>query len=164
MHAGLRRSPTQELRRCCMTDLASLEARLERLEDLEQITRLFHSYRMLVDDKEFEACAQQLFSEDASFIGEHGRHVGREAILRMFESMIGVSVREKKGDDEHIFADPVIEIDGERAAVNIAWAYFVRSELGTPLLLKNGHHEDTVVKVNGEWKIQEVRAFTDIYK
>lgn len=146
-----------------MTDLASLEARVQRLEDLEQITRLFNSYRMLVDEKKFEECVQ-LFSEDGRFIGEHGTHVGRAAIHRMLVDMIGISVREKKGDDEHLFVNPVIEMDGDRATVNIAWAYFVKSELGTPLILKNGHHEDTVVKVDGEWKIQEVKAFTEIWK
>lgn len=141
----------------------TLEERVQRLEDLEQITGLFHSYRKLVDEKDFAACSQ-LFSEDARFLGVSGTGTGPEGVQRFLESLVGTSVRERRGDDLHLFVDPVIELDGDQATVNIAWAYFVRNENGTPQLLKTGHHEDLVRRVGDEWKIAEVRALVDMFK
>jgi hypothetical protein len=159
----------------------SVEARLQRLEDIEQITRLFHSYRMLLDTKQFEAVSQ-LFSEDAKFINavtipfdpdevqeEDEDHIvvheveGSENIRLMFEDMARRNGREHKGDDLHHFVDPIIELDGDTATVNLAWSHFAKNEIGAPQLQMCGHHEDICVRSETGWKIHEVRAFVDMY-
>ena len=75
-----------------MTDhLAALEARLQRLEDLEEIRRLKHRYWRCLDLKLWDEMAT-CFTEDAEASWGEGRYhfEGREQILGFLRRALGV--------------------------------------------------------------------------
>ena len=59
---------------------AGLEARLQKLEDIQEITSLFMSYRRTLDEREF-ATYSELFAPDGEWTGNLGSYTGPAATL-----------------------------------------------------------------------------------
>lgn len=144
--------------------MSDLEARVRRLEDLEQIRRLLLDYRRHLDGKEFRAYAA-LFASDGEFIaGQRGeiRAKGPEAIFALVDGMRGTLLTDAGGDDVHVAVNEVIELDGDRATVSSTWVYLIRAEGDTPEVSKVGHYEDVVTRADGGWRFLRREAPMDI--
>jgi len=132
-------------------DNLSLEERVQLLEDHQAIARLFRDYRRYLDGKDFSSYAE-LFTEDGEF--GSSRAQGPAAIQELVEGMVGTGLRERKGDDLHLVANEVVEIDGDRATTDVTWVYIVRDDSGGPSLCKVGHYNDILIRRDGRWKFQ----------
>ena len=87
-----------------MTD--SIEARLQRLEDLQAINQLFIDYGEHLDAGDFDAYAE-LFAEDGEvLLGPMGRAAGRAAIRELMTSTLAEGV----GSTFHIVSSPRITL------------------------------------------------------
>ena len=136
------------------------EARLRRLEDLEEIRALLMEYRRALDEKDFRAYAA-LFARDGVFSAGTMKATGPDEIYALVEGMLGTLLTERSGDDFHLVANIAIELDGDRATSTSTWAYVLR-ERDTPVLAKLGRYEDELVREDGRWKFQRREAPTII--
>lgn len=133
-----------------------LEARLRRLEDLEEIRQLFIDYGHLLDRGDFAAYAQLFAEEGELMIGPMGRAKGRQAIEEMMSKVGG------SGGSLHLITSPVINLDGERATSHVMWTVINRGEDGNPVVGMVGHHEDELVRENGRWRFARRKGFVEI--
>lgn len=67
--------------------MSDLEARLDRLETIQALTRVINSYHQTADRFDWEAWAEH-FTDDATFVFEHGfgEMTGRAGILEICKS------------------------------------------------------------------------------
>jgi ketosteroid isomerase-like protein len=136
----------------------SLEARVRRLEDLEEIRRLFIDFGKHLDAGDFAAYAA-LFSEKGEVIlGPLGSAIGRAAIQALLERALG---RGSRGT-HHIIANPLIELDGDRATTDVAWVFFAKHADGRPAVAMLGRHRDLVIRERGVWRFARREGFIDI--
>ena len=135
-------------------DLAGLEKRITRLEDIEAIKQLKASYCEICDDMHNPDRITSLFTEDAIWEGgDFGKAEGHEAIrelFRGFQNMFSFS--------QHNIMNPIIEINGDRATgiwyIMGPWTY--RESNDEKWLA--ARYDDDYVKINGEWKYQHLRV------
>jgi hypothetical protein len=131
------------------------EARLRRLEDLEEIRQLFVDYGYLLDLGDYAAYAQ-LFAEDGELLlGPLGRAKGRREIETMMAHVGGAG-------SLHLITSPIVTLDGDRAVARVMWTVINRAEDGTPFVGMVGHHEDELVREAGRWRFQRRRGFVEI--
>jgi uncharacterized protein (TIGR02246 family) len=141
-----------------------VDARLRRLEDREQIHRLFIDYASVLDRKDFSAYAS-LFAEDGEFVAGPQQAKGRAAIQALVDGMLGNLLGSAVGEDFHVLVNPQVELDpddGDRARAHVTWLYVVKGEDGAPALAKLGHYDDELVREAGRWRFQRREAPTDI--
>ena len=140
---------------------ASLEARIQRLEDIEAIRNLKMRYAKLCDEGYDADGIVALFAEDdVSWVSDvFGTHVGREGIHAWF-----ANVDEEIRWALHLMINPVVEIgpDGTRATGS-----FYLLELATmsspgggdpDAVIMTGKYADEFVKVDGEWKFKKIEV------
>lgn len=142
---------------------ATIEARLQALEDREAIRALLAAYRRALDEKDFEAYAE-LFGEDGEFAADAvGPVRGREAILAMLaELQRDGALSEAAGDDRHLATNVEIELHGDRATVRSTWVYLTRAESGHPHLTLVGHYDDEVRRTPAGWRFARRSAPCDM--
>ena len=125
------------------------------VNDYESIRNLLARFVHLRDDKHFEEWAE-LFSVDGIF--EYGGKVliGRQAIA----SDVAELLRWDRG--KHLWANPVIELDGDCAKVLSDFVKLQRaggSDTAPELVLQvMGRYEDELVRVEGRWFIARRRV------
>ncbi len=141
-----------------------VDARLRRLEDREQIHRLFIDYASVLDRKDFSAYAS-LFAEDGEFTAGPQQAKGRAAIQALVDGMLGNLLGSAVGEDFHVLVNPQVELDpddADRARAQLTWLYVVKGEDGAPALSKLGHYQDELVREEGRWRFLRREAPTDI--
>ncbi|HUZ20445.1 MAG TPA: nuclear transport factor 2 family protein [Acidimicrobiales bacterium] len=144
-----------------MTSRESTEARLQRLEDLEEIRQLFIEYKRALDGKDFAAYAS-LFATDGEFVAGELHAKGRAEIQAMVEGMLGNLLGDERGNDFHLVINPSVRLDGDRATAEVTWAYVVRGGGDQPVLSKLGHYDDELIREDGRWRFLRRSAPTDI--
>ena len=135
-------------------ELAELEKRITRIEDIEAIKQLKARYCDICDDDHNPDRITTIFVEDGIWEGGgFGKSQGHEAIRKLFQTF-----QQHISFSQHMVMNPIIEIEGNRAKGT--W-YF----LGPFTFRKNNEakwlaarYEDDYIKVNGEWKYQHLRA------
>jgi ketosteroid isomerase-like protein len=139
--------------------LERLEARVQRLEDVEAIERLFLEYRRLLDRRDFAAYAK-LFADDGEWRGNLGKARGHEEIeqllLRTLAGWTGESTAHL-----HLVDNVVIEVDGDRATAQSTWVYITRDFSDNPVLSLIGHYEDVLARTAAGWRFQRRTAYLD---
>jgi ketosteroid isomerase-like protein len=137
------------------TDLEQLEARLQRLEDIEAIKQLKADYCALCDEGYDEDRLADLFTEDAVWDGgDFGVAAGREKIRKFFHNTPRVMPFAV-----HMVMNPRIEIDGDSATGR--WylfqaATFAPGDERTPLW-GAARYDEEYVRENGRWKFSSLR-------
>lgn len=144
-----------------MTDRVTLEARLRRLEDLEEIHALLTEYQRMLDGKDLTGYAA-LFASNGEFVAGEMRAQGHEGIRALVAGMFGNLLRTDQGDDAHLVLNPSVHLDGDRATTQVTWAYVVRGPKGQPVLSKLGHYDDVLVREHGRWRFLRRSASTDM--
>ena len=139
-------------------ELEELQERITRLEDIEAIKQLKARYCEICDHEGYNADAMaSLFTEDGTWTADGaGNAEGREAIRELFARFPKVI-----GQTQHIVANPLIEVEGDRA--HGVW-YLISAETGSDGATHRNwphatarYHED-YVKQNGEWKFRRMRV------
>lgn len=143
-------------------EMAVLE-RLARLEDTIAIQRLLTDYGVHLDARDLHAYSQ-LFCDDGEWTGDTGTAVGPEAIQAMLEANLPGNPPAPGATTWHVMANPVIDIDGERARTRVMWVLLRREPGDQPGIAVTGHYEDLLAREGGRWKFKRRAAFVDIGK
>jgi SnoaL-like protein len=135
-------------------ELADIERRLTRLEDIEAIKQLKARYCEICDDDHNPDRITSVFAEDGIWEGaDFGAAKGHAAIrdlFKKFQKLIAFS--------QHNVMNPIIEVDGNHATAE--WYFlgpFTFREKNDARWLAL-QYKDDYVKVNGRWKYQHLRV------
>jgi len=131
----------------------TVEARLQRLEDIEAVRQLKYRYTALCDE-DFKADGiAELFTEDAIWDGGPlGRCEGREAIRAFF----GVAAARMPFAIHHV-TNPLIEVDADRATGRwYLWQPCVVAE-GNQAAWIAGRYFDRCRRQSDGWRFEHVR-------
>lgn len=143
---------------------ATLEARLQRLEDAEAIRLLLEHYITLNESRDYAAYSQ-LFAKDGELVLRRGRATGPEAIRKLLDQSFGAanaSAADPLQGSSHILSNVEIHVDGDTAAASSRWTLLLPGEENRPKLGSTGRYGDKLVRENGVWKFQQRIVHRDI--
>jgi hypothetical protein len=136
-----------------VSDPITLEARLRRLEDIEEIRQLKARYCALAD-RGYEGAGNdddgfaELFVDDGVFEASVGPIRGREAIRARCGHFQPFGL--------HLAVNPAIEVDGDTATA--AWSALIPSTTADDrALLVAGRYEEELVRTASGWRYKHVR-------
>ncbi len=135
-------------------DMAELEKRIIRLEDIEAIKQLKARYCEICDDTHNPNRIAAVFAEDGIWEGgEFGQAKGHQAIRDLFSGF-----RQQFSFSQHNITNPVIQIDGERATgiwyIMGPWTFTENNKE----IWMSARYDDDYVKIDGVWKYQHLRV------
>ncbi len=131
----------------------SVEARLQRLEDREEIRQLLKDYGRFLDQRDFASFSGLFAEKDGEWIGGMGKAKGSAAIRKLMDETIGQNKDGQiSGPNVHLFTNEMIRINGAEATATTKWIFVVQSNDKQPRPLLLGHYEDTLVREQGRWK------------
>jgi hypothetical protein len=139
--------------------LDALDARITRLEDLNQIERLQRAYGYFVDKSQWRQLAE-LFTDDATLeIGGKGIFLGKPRVLEYMQTAFGPD-----GAKEGLLANhmqfqsiPDISADGKKGWIRSRAYVMSLGGWGLPL------YENEYRKENGTWKISRLTGPFTMY-
>lgn len=134
---------------------ATITTRLHSLEDREQILELLAAYGATLDRRDFAAFGQ-LFAEDAEYGGGPGTPTrGRAAIQAQLQRTITSNPSNLPAPNHHLFFNPSVKVDGDRATAHSLGAYTAPDAAGrTTQMVFFVAYDDTLVRRNGRWMFQ----------
>lgn len=138
-----------------MSDLAALEARIRRLEDIEAIRTLRNAYHSALNDGRY-ADVVGLFTDDAKVVlGYLASYEGRDAIDKGF---CGMGERERFFIKQYIHSHDVT-VEGDRGTGR-SYLEARYGRYGVSWLVA-GRYDDIYARVDGRWRFKEMIA--DLY-
>jgi len=138
---------------------ASLAARIQKLEDVEEIRLLLTDYGRFLDARDLVAYSK-LFAKDGEWVGGFGSAKGPEAILAFMQKNLGTAPN--RANNYHILSNFEIDVQGDTATAWSRWAFIVPAADGKPSLAQGGRYQDKLVRENGHWKFLRREAFNDL--
>jgi uncharacterized protein (TIGR02246 family) len=142
-------------------DLDALVARVQILEDREDIRALILAYGTAHDHRDYRAFAS-LFATNGEWVGGLGSAKGPEAIFQLMDRTIGHDPQPNGSGTYHVLTNDQIKIDGDLASATTKWIYITPGADGAPKLVFLGHYNDEFIRENGEWKFLRREAPVDI--
>ena len=141
------------------TTIQELRAQVRRLEDMEEIRRLYLDYGQHLDAGDFEAYAS-LFARDAKIrLTPALRADGRDEIRRVASENITPGHGGRGA--VHVIASPRIDLDGDRASGDCVWLAAAIKPDGTPNVMI-GRHLDELVREDGRWRFASRKGVLDV--
>lgn len=140
----------------------TLERRLQRLEDREQIRQLLMDYGRFLDQRDFASFSRLFAEKEGEWIGGMGKAKGPEAIRKLMEDTIGKDAGIKNTSNFHVFTNDSIRVDGDKATATTKWFFVVTGENDRPQLVYLGHYDDSFIRENGTWKFLQRVVHADI--
>ena len=138
--------------------MASLEERLQRLEDIEAIKILLLEYARLLDARDLIGYSK-LFARDAEWTGPYiGSARGPDAILALMQE----NLRPAPKGSHHLISNMIVDVNGDSATAWCRWRYLVPDEDGAPRLAVSGRYEDEVVRDEGVWRFRSRTVYGDL--
>ncbi len=137
---------------------ASIEARLQRMEDLEEIRTVLVDYGRFLDARDFGSYSQ-LFAKDGEWVGGLGTVQGPAAIQAFMEKSIAGP---NTAHNYHLLSNFKIDLQGDTATAWSRWAFVVPGPDKKPMLAQGGHYDDTFIRENGHWKFKRRTASSDL--
>jgi uncharacterized protein (TIGR02246 family) len=138
---------------------ASVAARLQRLEDKEEIRTLLLDYGRLLDARDL-AGYSKLFAKDGEWVGGFGTAKGPAGILEFMQKNLGTGPNSTH--TFHILSNFEIEVKGDTAAAWSRWTFITPGPDGKPILSQAGRYDDLLVREDGHWKFKRRTASNDI--
>jgi ketosteroid isomerase-like protein len=138
--------------------IASLEARVQRLEDMEEIRIVLTEYGRTLDARDFTAYSH-LFAKDGEWVGGFGTVKGPPAIQAFMEKNVGTM---NKAHNFHLLTNFVIEVQGDAATAWSHWSFVVPTPDNKPVIAQSGRYDDILIRENGHWKFKRRTASNDI--
>jgi uncharacterized protein (TIGR02246 family) len=142
-------------------DLESLAARVQILEDREDIRALILAYGQAHDHRDYRTFAS-LFATNGEWIGGLGSAKGPEAIFALMDKSIGHNPLPEGSGTFHVMTNEQIEIDGDRASATTKWLYITPGDDDSPKPTYLGHYDDQFIRENGQWKFLRRQSVSDI--
>jgi uncharacterized protein (TIGR02246 family) len=139
-------------------DSKSLAARVQRLEDIQEIQGVLLDYGRYLDARDFAAYSR-LFAKDGEWVGGFGTVQGPAAIQAFMEKQIPGPNR---GNTFHILSNFKIEVHGDTATAWSRWTFVTPGADKKPAISQAGRYDDTFVRENGHWKFKRRTASNDI--
>ena len=137
---------------------ASVSARVQRLEDIEEIRTLLLNYGRFLDARDFGAYSR-LFAKDGEWVGGFGSVQGPPAIQVFMEKNISGPNR---GNTYHILTNFIIDVQSNTATAWSRWAFVTPGADGKPVIAQGGHYDDALVREDGRWRFKRRVAVNDI--
>ena len=142
--------------------LTELSERLQRLEDMEEIHRLYVDYGRHLDDGDPVAYGS-LFARNAKIrMGSVLRADGREDITRAASQMLGNRPPVRRRARSTSSTPPELSCRGDTASGECVWAAIARGTDGAAPSVLVGRHVDEFVREDGRWRFALRRGFIDI--
>ena len=141
--------------------LATLEARVQAQEDVEEIRQLIFDYGRFLDARDFEAYAN-LFAEDGAWVGGFGGYEGREAIYEGMLAAFGPSSEAEWSSNFHVLGNEIITVDGDAATAVSRWMFTRPGANGAPEIILAGRYLDDLVREDGAWRFRRREALNDM--
>jgi hypothetical protein len=138
-----------------------LEARVQRIQDINAIKRLQAAYGYYHDEGQWDDVAD-LFAENATIeIGNDGVYRGRERIREYFRTLGNGRNGLAPGQlAEHLQVMPVITLAADGGRANGTWrAIILEGQLGKDAWWSEGPYENEYVRQDGVWKISKLHWF-----
>jgi uncharacterized protein (TIGR02246 family) len=142
-------------------DLESVAARVQVLEDREDIRALILAYGQAHDHRDYRTFSS-LFATNGEWIGGLGSAKGPEAIFALMDKTIGHAPQPNGSGTYHVMTNDQIKIDGDRATATTKWIYITPGDDNAPRMVYLGHYDDQFVRENGTWKFLRREAPADI--
>ena len=139
----------------------TMAARVQRLEDIEEIRTLLVDYGRYIDAHDLVAYSN-LFASDGEWVGGFGTGKGPAGILALMQKNLGATATRKPGSTYHLLTNFLIEVHGDTATAWSRWNFVVTGTDNSPRILYGGHYDDTLVRENGRWKFKKRIAANDI--
>ena len=137
---------------------ASLESRLQRLEDIDEIRGVLIDYGRFLDARDFGSYSR-LFAKDGEWVGGLGTVKGPAAIQAFMEKNIPGP---NTAHNYHLLSNFEIEVHGDTATAWSRWAFVVPGPDGKPTIAQGGRYDDLLVRENGHWKFKRRTASNDL--
>jgi hypothetical protein len=139
--------------------LDALEARITRLEDLNQIERLQRAYGYFVDKAQWTQLSE-LFSDDATLeIGGKGIFLGKPRVLEYMQTAFGPDGTKENSLANHMQFQSIPDVSADGTHGWIRSRAYVMSMGGWGLPL----YENEYRKENGVWKISRLTGPFTMY-
>jgi ketosteroid isomerase-like protein len=147
-----------------MTDMATLQARLESMEkrlaiaeDREAIWRLFMAMQTAIDSRDLKAYGEG-FTADGVWAGVVGRGIGPEGIAAILSQYM------KPWDSQatrtwHVTLDVLIDIDGDTATATSKFQHITPTDTGELPVWHLGAYNDRLVRMPEGWKFTQRLAY-----
>lgn len=135
----------------------TLERRLQRLEDENEIRNLLLDYGRHLDGRDFKSYAS-LFAKDGEWVGGFGSVSGPANIQAFMEKNMGTGPNRR--NDYHLLSNFVITVNGDTATAWSRWAFVVPGQSGATIA-QAGRYDDTLVRENGRWRFKKRVASND---
>jgi hypothetical protein len=138
---------------------ASVAARLQRLEDIEEIRTLLTDYGRFLDSRDLPAYSR-LFAKDGEWVGGFGSAQSPAGILAFMEKNLGTGPN--RNNSYHILSNFEIDVKGDTATAWSRWTFVVPGADGKPVISQSGRYDDTLVRESGRWRFKRRVASNDI--
>lgn len=139
----------------------SLEARIQRLEDVEAIRTLLVNYGRYLDRRDFAAYGA-LFARDGEWIGGFPAGRGPDGVRASMEKTLGPKSGAVWTSHHHLLTNMIIDVHGDTAVAWSRWSFVAPSDKDTPVVLYSGHYDDNLIREDGVWKFQRRVVSADI--
>jgi 3-phenylpropionate/cinnamic acid dioxygenase small subunit len=143
-------------------DLDSLAARVQGLEDREEIRELLLAYGRALDSRDFIAFSELFAEEEGEWVGGLGAAKGRQAIFKLMDETIGHNRPRTGPPSYHVFSNEQITVEGDSASATTKWIFVMQNDETSPRWVYLGHYDDTFIREDGRWRFLKRQAFTDI--
>jgi hypothetical protein len=134
-----------------------LAARVQRLQDMEEIRTVLLDYGRFLDAHDF-AGYSSLFAKDGEWSGGMGTVQTPAGIKAFMEK----NIPGKPGGTYHLLTNFVIDVHGDTATAWSRWAFVTPGPENKAVISQSGHYDDTFVRENGKWKFKRRVAKNDI--
>jgi hypothetical protein len=139
----------------------SAAARIQRLEDIEEIRTVLTDYGRYLDAHDLVAYSH-LFAADGEWVGGFGTGKGPAGIQALMEKNLGVMAKGKPGSTYHLLTNFLINVQGDTATAWSRWNFVAIGADNKPSIMYGGHYDDTLVRESGHWKFKRRVAVSDI--
>jgi hypothetical protein len=140
---------------------ASLEARIQRLEDIEEIRVLLTDYGRFLDAHDLVSYSH-LFAKEGEWVGGFGSAKGPAGVQALMEKNLGPGPAGKPGSTFHILTNFIIDVHGDTATAWSRWVFVTTGADNRPTPAMGGHYDDTLVREDGHWRFERRVAVNDI--
>ena len=138
---------------------ASLAARLQRLEDIEEIRTLLLDYGRHLDARDLPAYSR-LFAKDGEWVGGFGSAQGPAGIQAFMEKNLGTGPN--RTNTYHLLTNFQIDVKGDTATAWSRWTFVTPGQDGRPVIAQAGRYDDILVRESGRWRFKRRVASSDL--
>ena len=139
----------------------STAARLQRLEDIDEIRTVLIDYGRYLDAHDLVSYSN-LFATDGEWVGGFGTGKGPAGVLALMQKNLGAVSTNRPGSTYHLLTNILIDVHGNTATAWSRWNFVITGADNSPKIMYGGHYDDALVREGGRWKFKKRTAVNDI--